>query len=96
MNNLSLFPYCPYNITVAEYFLLKIGIQLLSILAVGAVTAFLSLKLRSAVPAAAAGLAVMLYPYAVNLIDGGREHWFTLFSPGTAYAPWRCSTGSMC
>ena len=25
VNNLSLFPYCPYNITVAEYFLLKIG-----------------------------------------------------------------------
>lgn len=87
VNNLSLFPYCPYSITVAEYFLLKIGIQLLSILAVGAVTAFLSLKLRSAVPAAAAGLAVMLYPYAVSLIDGGREHWFTLFSPGYGLCP---------
>ena len=35
----------------------------------------------SAVPAATAGLAVLLYPFAVNLIDGGREHWFTLFSP---------------
>lgn len=87
LNNLTLFPYSPYNITIAQYFLLKIGIELLSILAVGAVTAFLSLKFRSAVPAATAGLAVLLYPFAVNLIDGGREHWFTLFSPGYGMCP---------
>lgn len=87
LNNLDLFPYCPYNLTVWQYFLLKILFQLLAVLAMGAVTAFLSLKLRSTIPAAAAGLVVLLYPYGLNLLGGGQESLLTLFSLGYGVNP---------
>ena len=87
LNNLDLFPYCPYNLTILEYFLLKILFQMLAVLAVGAVTAFLSLKLRSTIPAAAAGLLVLLFPYGLNLLRGGQENLLTLFSLGYGANP---------